>query len=100
MEQPAFVKLASCGNPDMAQDENKPYLFAEEPNQIAEISSFKEASERCRAFIEKSLLGAGNWAGGQVYDSNMNEIARVSYNGRVWDGSYSDLKNPPNEIKF
>jgi len=48
------------------------------------VATLKEASEICSAFIEKNELGGGNWTGGQVFE-NGKEIARVSYNGRIWE---------------
>ena len=50
-----------------------------------EVSSLKEASDLSLLFINEFNLGASNWTGGRVCDENMNFIARVSYNGRVWD---------------
>jgi len=40
-----------------------------------------------RAFIGELDIGASNWGGGEIYDSKGNEIAYVSYNGRIWEGS-------------
>ena len=78
--------LSSVGNPDHNQNPNKS-MFGCEPNKEITVSSFKEASEKSRAFINKNGLGAGNWSGGDVIDEETgNIIARVSYNGRVWNG--------------
>jgi hypothetical protein len=49
------------------------------------VSNLKEASELTRLFIDEFGLRASNWTGGRVCDANMNFVARVSYNGRIWD---------------
>ena len=49
-----------------------------------EISSLKQASEVCSKFIEDHDLGGGNFTGGEVREGE-KIIARVSYNGRVWE---------------
>jgi hypothetical protein len=75
-----FVSLSSAINPDRPNQDIeliRPYGV--------EVKSFLEASQTCRAFIEKNGLGAGNWAGGNIYDENGQKIAKVSYIGRVWD---------------
>lgn len=89
------VELKSVGNPDFNQDPNKP-LYGAEPNKNLKVKNLKEAKEACLKFIEDNDLGSGNWAGGRVYEGK-NLIARVSYNGRVWDGEYS-LGTSPKEI--
>lgn len=50
-----------------------------------EVSNLREASEVCQKYISYFNLGSGNWLGGQVIDDNNNFVARISYNGRVWD---------------
>lgn len=49
-----------------------------------EIKSLKEASDVIRNYIEKNDLGSSCYSGGDVFE-NGEQIARVSYNGRVWD---------------
>ena len=53
------------------------------------VASYTEASRVAREFIEAHDLGGGSWTGGQVFDATGAQVARVSYNGRVWamDGS-------------
>jgi hypothetical protein len=78
------IKLIHAKNPDLA------YGYWEDPidprNMIAEVTSLKEASQVYRAWITKNRLGGGNvtMRSGQVTVNN-KVIARVSYNGRVWD---------------
>ena len=50
-----------------------------------EVGSLKEASLLTRKFIDTFKLSSSNWIGGKVCDENFNPIARISYNGRVWD---------------
>jgi hypothetical protein len=49
-----------------------------------EVASFKEASAICKVYIERYHLGSGNWDGGKITDHDGKEIARVSFNGKVW----------------
>lgn len=75
------VKLSSCGNPDFRGQESSDILS---PAQIGTIASLEAASIMCRAYIEGWDLGGGNWTGGQIFE-NGKQIAKVSYNGRIWD---------------
>lgn len=50
-----------------------------------QVKNLGEASRLCRDFINFYDLGASSWIGGRVIDSECNFIARVSYNGRVWE---------------
>jgi len=49
-----------------------------------EVTSFEEASAICKAYIERYDLGSGNWVGGKITDDDGKEIARVSFNRKVW----------------
>lgn len=71
------LKLASVPNPDYVE------CFSPAPTRYVTVKSLKEASQKCREYIERFNLGAGNWIGGQV-SQNRKQIARISYNGRVW----------------
>jgi hypothetical protein len=77
------VRLASCGNPDMGQDPDQPYMYCE-PDRMVPVESFAEASKACRRFISDNELGAGHWSGGSIFIAGQ-KVAYVSYNGRVWD---------------
>ena len=83
------VTLKSVGNPDFRQDPTRP-MYGCERNQTVEVKSFAEASLVCREFIDRNDLGSGNWAGGDVFDDSGKLIARVSYNGKLWE---PDTKN-------
>ncbi len=71
------LKLASVPNPE--HDE----WFSPAPRRYITVNSLKEASRKCREYIEEFNLGSGNWAGGLVLQ-NRKQIARISYNGRIW----------------
>ena len=50
-----------------------------------EIDNIYKAKELCQIFIKTYNLGGSNWIGGKVIDSDNNFIAKISYNGRIWD---------------
>lgn len=50
-----------------------------------QVEDLKAASRLCREFIKEYSLGSSNWIGGRVIDEHYNFIAKVSFNGRVWD---------------
>ena len=49
------------------------------------VGSLAVASAVAMAYRRKHRLGGGNWSGGQVWDDGGKMVARVSYNGRVWE---------------
>jgi hypothetical protein len=57
-----------------------------------EVSDLREASIVCSKYIDYFNLGSGNWCGGYIVDEKFNFVAKVSYNGRVWDGEYPNCK--------
>lgn len=79
---PLRVVLASTGNPDYQQTAGK--TLPGVAQDVVAVSSLRQASEVCRAYIGKHQLGGGNWAGGDVLDASGVIVARVSYNGKVW----------------
>ena len=52
------------------------------------VTDLVEASRVCRQWIEANDVGNSRWSGGTVKRGNV-VVARVSYNGRIWnpDGS-------------
>lgn len=78
--------LKSCGNPDYYQDPTGPIC----PTMKVNVDTFKMASEKCREYITEYDLGGGNWIGGQVMENN-NQIAKISYNGRIWDNEGEEI---------
>lgn len=83
-----FVTLEHVPNPDISEGYWSP---PQTGNLVNCVRTLREASERCRAYIDANDLGAGNWSGGKVYAMNGTQVARVSYNGRVWDMEGSEV---------
>ena len=54
------------------------------PTRWVKVSSFEEASKKCRNYIDKYEIGSSSWCGGIVKDDNEEVIGMVSYNGRTW----------------
>lgn len=78
------VHLKSHGNPDHGQ-------FAPISNrETVEVNTPEEARAACLKYIEQWNLGGGNWSGG-IVRKNGKRIAKVSYNGRVWDNSDKEI---------
>ncbi len=71
------LKLASVPNPDYGE------WFSPAPTRYVYVKSLKDASRKCREYIEEFNLGGGNWTGGQV-SRNGKPVAKISYNGRIW----------------
>lgn len=76
------VKLAHAKNPDVPGGywDGKPTEGA----KTITVTTLREASAACTAYINRNGLGGGNWSGGQVFVGKQ-QVARVSYNGRVWN---------------
>ena len=76
------VHLSHCKNPDL---DGGYWSHMTRPKAMwVKASSLADASDKCRAFISLYELGGGNWSGGDIKHKGI-VIARVSYNGRVWD---------------
>ncbi len=73
------VKLSSRKNPDFKNDPTRNY------SENITVMSLQQARDACQRFIATNDLGGGNWTGGQVFFKNGKQVARISYNGRVWD---------------
>lgn len=80
--QPLRVALMTAGNPDLGQDPALTLLGV--ANCLAPVASLGEASRAVCRFVVEHQVGGGNWVGGQVLDSCGQQVAYVSYNGRVW----------------
>jgi hypothetical protein len=58
------------------------------PNLIyIQVKSLAAAKELVLNFIKTYNLGASNFTGGEVLGNDMEYVARISYNGRVWDNA-------------
>jgi hypothetical protein len=58
--------------------------------------SLADAARICRDFIARNGLGGGNWGApfGDVYAASGSEtgrVARISYNGRIWDDDGTEI---------
>lgn len=83
------VILSHAKNPDIAGG-----YWTEAPTEgrvKVAATTMQDAAKLCRAYIERNNLGSGNWTGGKVYEGK-KQVARVSYNGRVWAMDGSEIK--------
>ena len=62
-----------------------------------EVSTLWEASTKVREYIESNGFGASMCCGGKVYDDCGKFVARISYNGCIWDKKDEEMYNeyPP-----
>lgn len=78
------VAVGAGKNPDMPSDPvNHPVISTKK----VKVNSIEDAVKVCRKFIDEHNVGGGSWGaagGGWVYDSG-KKIARVAYNGNVFD---------------
>lgn len=84
MKTPKYqVKVESVANEDFGP-ENWEHMNVV-PAVWVPVNSFAEAVSVCSFFITNNEMGGGNWAGGQVVRyGTKEEVARISYNGKVW----------------
>ena len=77
-----ILKLRGVGNPDLQQ-----FADVAEPCML-EVGSFAEASQKTLEYIREWNLGGGNLIA-EIFDKRKRgrQIAHVSYNGRVWEGT-------------
>jgi len=81
------VRLCSVGNIDFGQNPERPVS----PLKWKKCNSFAECSQVCLKYIAAWSLGGGNWSGGQVQVDGC-QVARVSFNGRVWDMGENEIE--------
>jgi len=83
------LKIEVCGNPDMGQNPSKPPFGVERFHEIraARIEIIRLLVEEFQA---KHCLGGGNWKEAVLYRDD-EEIGRMSWNGRVWDKSDTEV---------
>lgn len=90
-ESKLFVQLSSTIDnsrfEEMSQNAKIEEFSKPEGTALVEVNSLKQAVEFCREFISRFNLSSSNWQGGLIVDDNFNFIARVSYNGRVWNNT-------------
>lgn len=78
------IGLSHHSNPDIPGYWEKPSESGRK--QIVTVTSFEHASQTYRAFIERNGLGSGNTCMAPIFNDAGEQIAHVSYNGRVWEG--------------
>jgi hypothetical protein len=83
------VRLASAGNIDHGQNPMEPIWGV--PNGSRRVETLAEASKACRDYIDEHGLGGGSFTGGAVFWQG-RQVARVSYNGRVWNAPDCEFK--------
>lgn len=59
--------------------------------RVEKLSALAEIPGVCREYISENNLGAGQWAGGQVFKGG-KQIAEASYNGRVRDSDGFEIE--------
>lgn len=62
--------------------DRKTYPLA--PTRWVKVSTFEEASKKCRNYIDKYELGSSSWCGGEIKDDSGKSIGIVGYNGSTW----------------
>ncbi len=94
------VSLSAVPNPDYDSMDERSSI--ELPEQWVSCDSFGEASAIVSKYIEFHNLGSGNFDGGVIlsFDNKYGIstgtnviIARVSYNGRIWEAKFSPKAN-------
>ncbi|PQJ82464.1 hypothetical protein [Polaribacter glomeratus] len=92
-----FVALGSEVNTGKFEQYSTNAKFEElsKPNGLIyyEVKDLEEASSICRKFIQTYSLGSGNWLGGRVINEKSDFLARISYNGRIWDNENWEIAN-------
>lgn len=84
-----FVQLASEFDNERAisYSKNEMLCAVSRPygNVFVEVENLSHARNICLDFISHFELSGSNYTGGNVVDEDYNFVARISYNGRVWD---------------
>lgn len=95
-ESKLFVQLSSTIDKsrfeEMSRNAKIEEFLKPEGTAFVEVNSLKQAVEFCREFISRFNLSSSNWLGGLIVDDNFNFVARVSYNGRVWNNTEDNWK--------
>ncbi len=88
-ENKILVQLSSSFDESRLYDFTESQYFHERckpyGNCFFEVSDIAEAKNLCMMFIKHFNLSSSNWTGGRIVNGEMKFIARISYNGRIWD---------------
>jgi hypothetical protein len=60
-------------------------LHTPDKTVFVEVKGINEAVSLCKQYIKVFDLGGASWDGGLIVDKDFEFIAKISYNGRVWD---------------
>lgn len=83
------MALSSAKNPDIR---NGYWTPGRRPApRTVEVESIAAAVKACGDYIARNDLGGGNWSGGSILRDGV-EVARISYNGRVWEAKDEDAR--------
>jgi len=94
-----YLELSHVANIDI--DDGYPSLPIE-PGKSKSVgcATLQAAADFCREYIQRNGLGSGNWTGGSVFirnnesrESELVQVATVSYNGRIWNMSGEEVRN-------
>lgn len=83
------VLVGSEKNPDFKNDSYNPII----KNKKIQVKSIAEAVKICKKFIDDNQVGSGNWYAadaGWIFQDG-KKIARVAYNGRVFDMNEKEI---------
>ncbi|MEQ8832236.1 MAG: hypothetical protein RLW87_20680 [Alphaproteobacteria bacterium] len=75
--------VETVGNPDRGQNPNATHWAA--PGFSVEVRDAKQASELFSRWRDTHDVGGGNLARADVMEGE-TRLARISYNGRIWEG--------------
>ena len=81
-----IVKLSHSPNPDIPGGYRSDVERPDGESRV-ESESLAEASETCLSYITQYELGGGNWTGGEVFNAEGEQVAYVSFNGKIWKGT-------------
>jgi hypothetical protein len=88
------VELSHGPNPDLDKGYWDPPVDSGRPRRVS-IASVGEASKVVREYIERNNLGGGNFREAPIRNALGVEVARVSYNGRIWlPGDWPTQEHP------
>ncbi len=77
-----LVTLSKAGSPDRGQDPTRSFWRTRPTSAVAR--TMEVAAALCEDYIQENDLGSGNWTGGEILEDG-RLVARVSYNGRIWN---------------
>jgi len=79
------MALRSIGNHDLGQ------YAAVSNTEVAFGRSLAEMRGKAKAYIDFWSLGNGNWPEINIVDLEEKFVAKISYNGRLWDANGKEI---------